>query len=70
MAPDVPSYRVEAVKKAFMAALQDPTLLAEAQKLNLSVDPMSGDELETRVRALYNLPSAQIERVRKAIGMR
>ncbi len=69
MAPEVPSHRVEAVKKAFMAALKDPALLAEAQKLNLSVDPMSGDELETRVRALYNLPSAQIERVRKTIGM-
>lgn len=69
MAPEAPTVRVEAVKAAFMAALQDTALLAEAQKLNLTVDAMSGDELANRVKALYSLPTAQIERVRKAIGM-
>ena len=67
MAPEAPRERVQAVRAAFMDALRDPALIAEAQKLNLSVDPMSGDELETRLKALYALPQTTIERVRKAI---
>jgi tripartite-type tricarboxylate transporter receptor subunit TctC len=67
MAPGVPPARVAAVRKAFMAALADPDLRAEAQKLNLAVDPMSGEELESRLKALYATPAPVLERVRKAI---
>ncbi len=67
MAPGVPPERVAAVRKAFMAALHDPALLAEAQKLNLAVDPMSGDELEGRLKGLYSTPPAIIERVKQSL---
>lgn len=67
MAPDVPRERVLAMRAAFMEALRDPALIAEAQKLNLAVDPMSGEELEGRLKALYALPHPTIERARKAL---
>jgi len=67
MAPETPIERVSAVRQAFISALGDPALIAEAQKLNLAVDPMSGDELEGRLRSLYETPAAVVARVRKAI---
>jgi tripartite-type tricarboxylate transporter receptor subunit TctC len=67
MAPQVPSARVLAVRAAFTSALSDPALLAEARKLNLMVDPMSGEELERRLTALYGLPVSTIDRIRKAL---
>lgn len=67
MAPETPPARVAAIRAAFMAALRDPALVAEANKMNLAVDPMSGEELEARLRALYETPAPVLARVRKAI---
>lgn len=68
MAPDVPAERVAAVRKAFMLAMQDPDLLAEAKKLNIDIIPMSGEEMQAQVGKLFATPKAVVERVRKAIG--
>ena len=68
MAPDVPRERVSAIRRAFILALNDNDLNAEAKKLNLAVDPMSGEELESKVKELYAQPSELINRVRAAIA--
>ena len=47
--PGVPAERVAALRKAFVAALNDKALRAEAAKMQLDVDPMAGDELQTLV---------------------
>jgi tripartite-type tricarboxylate transporter receptor subunit TctC len=54
--PGVPADRVAALRKAFMLALQDKTLLAEAAKMKLDIDAMSGDELQALVAKLFALP--------------
>lgn len=67
MAPNVPKERVEAIRTAFIQALADPELISEGARQNLIIDAMSGSELETRVRNLYQQPSGIIEKVRKAM---
>ncbi len=65
--PGVPAERVAALRKAFVAALNDKTLRAEADKMQLDVDPMSGDELQKLVADLYATPPHLIERARQAL---
>ena len=40
----VPAERVAALRKAFMAAFADPALLAEAGKMKLDIEPLSGED--------------------------
>ena len=66
MAPGVPADRVAALRKAFIAMLEDKALLAEAQKSGLDVGPMGGEELQALVAKLYAMP-AQGDRTGKAV---
>jgi hypothetical protein len=65
--PGVPAERVAALRKAFVAAFNDKTLRAEADKMQLDVDPMSGDELQKLVADLYDTPPRLVERARQAL---
>jgi tripartite-type tricarboxylate transporter receptor subunit TctC len=67
MAPDVPQERVEAIRLAFMQALADPELLAEAQKQSLSVSAMSGVDLDKMIRKIYATPPGIVEKIRAAV---
>jgi tripartite-type tricarboxylate transporter receptor subunit TctC len=67
VAPDVPQERVKAIQMAFMQALADPELLAEAQKQSLSVSAMSGVDLDTMIRKIYATSPDIVEKVRNAI---
>lgn len=69
MAPDVPKERVEAIRSAFSQALADPELIAEGARQNLLIDAMTGTELESRLRNLFEQPTEIIEKVRKAMEM-
>ena len=55
--PGVPDERVAALRKAFMAALADPNLLAEAKKMRLDIGPLSGQDVQTLVATLFAMPS-------------
>jgi len=65
--PGVPSERAAALRTAFMQAMQDKKLLAEAEKMKLDVDPLSGEGLQTVVKHLYATPAHLIERARQAL---
>jgi ABC-type phosphate/phosphonate transport system substrate-binding protein len=65
--PDVPQDRVAALRKAFMDAMQDKDLLAEAEKSRLDIDPTSGEELQALIARLSLLPPAVIERARQSL---
>jgi tripartite-type tricarboxylate transporter receptor subunit TctC len=67
MGPDVPAERVAAMREAFNATMSDPEFLADAAKLNLPVDPISGEELTALVKPLVALPDAMVQRARAAI---
>jgi tripartite-type tricarboxylate transporter receptor subunit TctC len=68
--PDVPAGRVTALRTAFMQALGDKTLHAEAEKMQLDVDAMSGDDLQKLVADLYPTPPHLIERARQALTVK
>jgi tripartite-type tricarboxylate transporter receptor subunit TctC len=65
--PNMPADRRQALRDAFMATMKDPAFLADTQKLQLSVDPTSGEEMERIVREAYALPEAVIAKVRKTL---
>jgi tripartite-type tricarboxylate transporter receptor subunit TctC len=63
--PDVPADRVAALRKAFDAVIKDPEFLAEAAKLRIEVDPLSGAELQKIVHETQSIPPDVIEKVKK-----
>ncbi len=65
-APGVPADRVEALRRAFDATMKDPEFLAEAQRINVTVNPMTGEELQKLVAEVSNLSPALLEKVRAA----
>jgi tripartite-type tricarboxylate transporter receptor subunit TctC len=65
--PGVPPERVAALRKAFMAALQDKALLADAEKMQLDLDAMPGDELQALVAKLYALPASVVQSAKDAL---
>jgi tripartite-type tricarboxylate transporter receptor subunit TctC len=67
MPPNVPTERVQSIRKAFMAALQDKELLAEAEKRKIDIEPVDGAELQELVEKIYSTPPALVERARQAL---
>jgi hypothetical protein len=65
--PGVPGDRVAALRKAFLDALRDPELLADAEKIGLEVDPISGEELQALAERIYATPAAIIEQAKAAV---
>ena len=49
----MPADRVKALQVAFMKALKDPELLAEAKKQHLAITPLSGEKAEQLVKEVY-----------------
>lgn len=56
--PNTPDDRVRALREAFMAVFKDPGFLEEAQKAQLDVDPIPGEEVERLIRDLFDTPEA------------
>jgi hypothetical protein len=52
----VPPDRLAALRSAFDATMKDPEFLAEAAKQRLLVTPMTGPEVESFIKALYQAP--------------
>jgi len=68
VAAEVPKDRAGALRKAFMASLEDPELLAEARKLNIDITPTSGEDVEKMIEKLFATPPSVAETVRKTLG--
>jgi tripartite-type tricarboxylate transporter receptor subunit TctC len=68
--PGAPAERVAALRRAFVAALDDPALKAEAQQMELDIDDMPGDELQALITKLYALPPNIVTRARQALVYR
>ena len=70
LAPDIPAERVVALRKAFMEAMKDPDLLAEAQRIGLAVDPISGEDLQKLAADIFATPVPFVEKVKDALVYR
>jgi len=66
--PGISPDRVKILRQAFMKALTDPALLAQAEKFNMEIEPTGGEELETLARDVMTQPPDVIERMKKLLG--
>ena len=67
MAPDVPADRVAALRKAFLATMQDKELLSEAQRIGLAIDPISGEDLQALAANIFATPVPFVEKTKEAL---
>ena len=65
--PNTPADRVAALRRAFDATMKDPAYLAEAEKLKIDVDPLTGERVAALVEQVSRTPPVLVERVRKAM---
>jgi tripartite-type tricarboxylate transporter receptor subunit TctC len=65
--PNVPAARVEALRRAFDVTMKDPAYLAEADRLKIEVDPLSGEEVTALVEQVSRTPPDTVGRVRAAM---
>lgn len=65
--PGVPSDRVTALRRAFDATMKDPAFIAEAEKLQVELGPISGEELQNMVREVTALDTALVGRLKEVI---
>jgi tripartite-type tricarboxylate transporter receptor subunit TctC len=67
--PGIPADRTRALRDAFMAVHHDTTFLAEAQKLNVDVSPIGGEEMTKIIAEMAATPPAVIERYKQVIAL-
>ena len=63
--PGVPADRLAALRKAFLAMVQDPDFLAEANKIGLDPEPQSGEELQSTVTDTLNATGEAVQKLRE-----
>ena len=54
-----------ALREGFAAAMQDPELLAEAERMGLEINTVPGEEVQALVEKLYRAPPGVIARARE-----
>jgi tripartite-type tricarboxylate transporter receptor subunit TctC len=60
--PGVPADRVALLRRAFDATMKDPAFMADANRLQMEVDPLTGEEVDALLRKAYSAPSDIIAR--------
>ncbi len=68
MPPGSPAAPLAIMRKAFDATMTDKDFLAESEKTNLEVAPITGEEIQKRIAAAYEIPKASIERMSAMMG--
>ncbi len=68
LAPGVPADRVAALRKAFLATMADPELLADTQRIGLAIDPISGEDLQALAADIFATPAEFVEKVKRALS--
>ena len=69
-APDVPAERVAALRKAFLETMADKELLADTQRIGLSIDPISGEDLQRLAADIFATPVPFVEKTKDAMVYR
>jgi tripartite-type tricarboxylate transporter receptor subunit TctC len=66
--PKVPAQRLAILRAAFDKMVADPVFRSEADRMHLLVTPMGGDEVASRIKALYATPPDIIARAKAIVG--
>jgi tripartite-type tricarboxylate transporter receptor subunit TctC len=63
--PGTPRERVAALRKAMLDTLKDPAMIADARRLQIDYEPVTGEETIQMFADFYNTPPALVEQARK-----
>ena len=65
--PATPAEQIGILRTAFDATMADPAFLADAEKMKLSITPLSGAKVQDVVAKLYATPKDLVERAKNVI---
>jgi hypothetical protein len=54
--PGIPADRLAALRNAFDATMKDPAFIAEAEKLHMEIEPMTGAQIDHLLADAYATP--------------
>ncbi|HEY2134774.1 MAG TPA: tripartite tricarboxylate transporter substrate-binding protein [Xanthobacteraceae bacterium] len=66
--PGVPADRVAALRAAFDATMRDPEFLAEAQRFQMEIDPLTGDQIGALLARAYGSPPDIVRRAAELVA--
>ena len=64
--PNLPADRLATLRKAFMDTMTDKDFVAEADKTQLEINPVSGEDVERLVKEVYATPANIIAKAKAA----
>jgi tripartite-type tricarboxylate transporter receptor subunit TctC len=67
--PGVPVERLKILRDAFNKSVNDPALLAEAEKRRLEMDPSTAEELDALTKEVMAASPDVVQRMQKLLGM-
>lgn len=68
MPPLTPKDRVAVLRQAFTATMSDPGFLADAERANLDIAPLTGEELEKTVHGILKTPQPLLTKLKQIIA--
>ena len=68
VSPGTPKDRVQLLRRAFTATMSDPGFLADAERANLDIAPLTGEELEKTVLGVLKTSPALLAKLKKIIA--
>jgi hypothetical protein len=63
--PGTPKDRVAALRKAMLATMKDPGMVADGKKVAIDWDPVPGEEAQQMFAGFYNTPPALVKKARE-----
>jgi tripartite-type tricarboxylate transporter receptor subunit TctC len=67
VAPGTPNDRVQLLRKAFIETLKDPEFVADAKKSRLDTNPLTGEEIEKIVAALFKMDQGLVNQLKEIL---
>lgn len=67
--PQVPAERVKALRAAFEATMKLPAFLEDARKMNLDINPVSGEEVQKVVADIIDAPKPVKDRLASVLAL-
>jgi hypothetical protein len=62
--PGIPPERLKMLREAYVKTMNDPELLAEANRKNFDITPSTGEELEALAKHVMTQPKNTVDRVK------
>jgi tripartite-type tricarboxylate transporter receptor subunit TctC len=66
--PNTPPERVDVLRQAFILALEDPELLADAAKAKVEIRPVSGEEVQALIERMYSAPAPTVAKAKEILA--